>query len=205
MENFKQFYNKLNKAQKEAVDFINGPLLVLAGPGTGKTELLSIRASHIINQKEISPENILILTYTNAASKAMKERLVKILGRSGYDVQTGTFHSFANSVILESDEAVDYIQDKIQISDFEKVKLLEYILDNTDNIDSIRPFRAPYMYRTEIENRISELKKEGITPKAFEKYVSTIKPDDVYIEQKHLQRLHALARVYKLYEEYKTG
>jgi DNA helicase II / ATP-dependent DNA helicase PcrA len=205
MHNFKDYYDKLNKAQKEAVDFIHGPLLVLAGPGTGKTELLSIRAANIISIKGISPENILILTYTNAASKAMKERLVKILGRSGYDVQTGTFHSFANSVILEADEAVDYIQDKIQISDFEKVKLLEYILDNTDGIDPIRPFRAPYMYRTEIENRISELKKEGITPKAFEKYVSMIKPDDVYIEQKHLPRLHALARAYKLYEEYKTG
>jgi DNA helicase II / ATP-dependent DNA helicase PcrA len=205
MENFKQFYSKLNKAQKEAVDFIDGPLLVLAGPGTGKTELLSIRTANIISKKGISPENILVLTYTNAASKAMKERLVKMLGRSGYDVQTGTFHSFANSVILESDEAVDYIQDKIQISDFEKVKLLEYILDNTDGIDPIRPFRAPYMYRNDIESRISELKKEGITPKLFESHVSKMKPDGIYIEQKHLPRLLALSKVYKLYEEYKTG
>ena len=205
MNNFKEYYAKLNKSQKEAVDLTDGPLLVLAGPGTGKTELLSVRTANIISQKEISPENILVLTYTNAAAKAMKERLVKILGRMGYDVETGTFHSFANSVILESDEAANYIQDKIQISDFEKVKLLEYILDNTDGIDPIRPFKAAYMYRKEIEARISELKKEGISPKAFEKYVSKMKPDGIYIEEKHLPRINALAKVYKLYEEYKAG
>ena len=205
MDSFQEYYRKLNKSQKEAVDLTDGPLLVLAGPGTGKTELLSVRTANIISQKDLSPENILVLTYTNAAAKAMKERLVKILGRMGYDVETGTFHSFANSVILESDEAANYIQDKIQISDFEKVKLLEYILDNTDGIDPIRPFKAAYMYRKEIEARISELKKEGISPKAFEKYVSKMKPDGIYIEEKHLPRINALAKVYKLYEEYKAG
>jgi len=60
----------------------------------------------------------------------------------------------------ESEEAANYIQERIQITDLEKVKLLEYILDHTDGIDAIRPFRSPYTYRTEIENKISELKKD---------------------------------------------
>jgi len=205
MDCFLEFYNKLNSAQKEAVDFIDGPMLVLAGPGTGKTELLGVRAANIIRKKKAGPENLLILTYTNAAAKAMKQRLVKMLGRNGYNVEAGTFHSFANSVILASDEAVNYIQDRIQITDFEKVRLMEYILDNTDGIDAIRPFKAPYVYRSQIDKRISELKKEGITPKEFEAYVSKLKADDVYLEEKHIPRLKALAVCYKLYEEYKAG
>jgi len=205
MNNFATYYKKLNKDQKIAVDILEGPLLILAGPGTGKTELLSVRAANIIVEKKARPENMLILTYTNAAAKAMKERLVKILGPSGYDIETGTFHSFANSIILESDEAANYIQEKIQITDIEKVKALEYILDHTKGIDAIRPFRAPYVYRSQIERKISELKKEGITPKSFEASMADLKPDSVYIEDKHLARLKALARVYKLYEEYKNG
>ena len=205
MENLKKYYNKLNDKQKEAVDTTDGPVLILAGPGTGKTELLSVRASNIINQKKALPENILILTYTNTAAKAMKERLVKMLGPKGYEIEACTFHSFANSVILESEEAANYIQEKIEITDIEKIRALEYILDHTDGIDAIRPFRAPYTYRSEIEKRISELKKEGMTPEEFQRYADNIKKDDIYIQDKHLPRIKAFANVYKLYEAYKRG
>ena len=205
MSDFKKYYKNLNTNQQKCVDATDGPLLVLAGPGTGKTELLSVRAANIIEQKKALSENILILTYTNAASKAMKERLVKILGSSGYDIETGTFHSFANSIILESEDAANYIEERIQITDLEKVKLLEYILDHTDGIDAIRPFRAPYIYRRAIESKISELKKEGISTADFSKYINALKPDNIYVESKHLPRLKAFSKVYKLYEEYKLG
>jgi len=205
MDNFKEYYKKLNPSQKEAVDALSGPILVLAGPGTGKTELLSVRAANIIHSKKANPENILLLTYTNAASKAMKERLVKILGRQGYDIDTGTFHSFANSILVDSEEAASYVQEKIQITDIEKVKAFEYILDHTDGIDPIRPFKAPYIYRTVIERRISELKKEGIGPDEFARIALSLKPDESYLEKKHLPRIKALALVYKLYEQYKAG
>jgi len=205
MDKFEAYYKKLNQSQKKAVDITEGPLLILAGPGTGKTELLSVRAANILRKKEALPENLLILTYTNAAARAMKERLVKIVGNAGYDIETGTFHSFANSIILESEEAANYIQERIQITDIEKVKAVEYILDNTDGIDSIRPFRAPYIFRREIESRISELKKEGISPAEFQGLVSGLEPDGIYIESKHIPRLKALALVYKLYEGCKDG
>jgi len=205
MDSFKRYYNNLNSSQKKAVDATEGPLLILAGPGTGKTELLSVRAANILRKEEAYPENILILTYTNAAAKAMKERLVKIVGNAGYDIETGTFHSFANSIVLESEEAANYIQERIQITDIEKVKALEYILDQADGIDPIRPFRAPYIFRYEIEAKISELKKEGISPLEFEKQVSRLKPDGVYLETKHMPRLKALGIVYKLYEALKSG
>ncbi len=205
MDNFSKYYDKLNSMQKEAVDHVDGPLLVLAGPGTGKTELLSVRAANIIKQGKARPENILILTYTNAAAKAMKERLVKILGNSAYNIETGTFHSFANSIVLESEEAAEYIQERVQLTDLEQIKLLEYILDNTEGIDAIRPFRARYAHEGEIFKRITDLKREGVSPSRLEAIAAATKPDGAYIEEKHVERLKALATVYKLYEEYKSG
>ncbi len=195
----------LNEKQKLAAETLDGPVLVLAGPGTGKTELLSVRAANIIKAKKAKPENILILTYTNAAAKAMKERLVKILGPQAYDIETATFHSFANNVVLESDEAAEYIQERVQITDIEQIKLLEYILDNTEGIDKIRPFRAPYAFEREISQRITELKHEGVKPAQFAEMIEKTEPDGSYIEEKHIERLKALATVYKLYEEYKAG
>lgn len=195
----------LNEKQKLAAETLDGPVLVLAGPGTGKTELLSVRAANIIKAKKAKPENILILTYTNAAAKAMKERLVKILGPAAYNVETATFHSFANNIVLESEEAAEYIQERVQITDIEQIKLLEYILDNTDGIDKIRPFRAPYAFEREISQRITELKREGVSPARFAGIIEKTEPDGAYIEEKHIERLKALATVYKLYEEYKAG
>ena len=68
MEKFKTRYNKLNSAQKQAVDTIDGPLLVVAGPGTGKTELLSMRAANILRATDTLPENILCLTFTDSGA-----------------------------------------------------------------------------------------------------------------------------------------
>ncbi len=205
MTNFKRFYNELNSDQKRVVDMLEGPLLVLAGPGTGKTQLLSVRAANIIQKKKALPENILILTYTNAASKTMKERLAKTVGLSGYDVEVGTFHSFANSIILDSEEAANYIQERIQITDIEKVKAIEYILDHTEGILDIRPFNAPYSYADELQKRISELKREGVSPQEFLDYVKRLAPDGVYIEEKHIPRIKALAIIYSQYEKLKEG
>jgi len=205
MSSFEKFYRELNTEQRDAVDTIAGPVLVLAGPGTGKTQLLSVRAANIIRQKKALAENILILTYTNAAAKTMKERLRKIIGFKGYDVQVGTFHAFANSIILDSEEAANYIQERIQIEDIEAVKAIEYILDHSSGISHIRPFRAPYFYVKDVQKKISDLKREGVFPGEFLKHVEGIKPDGVYIEQKHIPRIKALAVVYDRYEKLKEG
>ncbi len=199
-------YTELNDKQRQAVDTIDGPLLVLAGPGTGKTQLLSVRARAILTRKKgILPENIMILTYTNAATKAMKERLAKVIGSEGYEIEVGTFHSFANSIIQESEEAANYVGDKIQMNEVEQVKAVEYALDHAQGVEEIRPFNAPYLYLNEALQKIGELKKDGIKPSDLEKYLSKHKQLDPYLEDKHAQRLKALARVYRMYEELKEG
>lgn len=204
-ENPPKFYTELNEKQRLAVDTTDGPVLVLAGPGTGKTQLLSVRAYSILKKKYILPENMLILTYTNSATKAMKERLAKVIGAEGYDIEVGTFHSFANSIIQESEEAANYVGDKIQMGEIEQVMAIEYILDHAKGVDEIRPFGAPYLYLGEILQKIGELKKDGITPKDFEHYLSGKKNLDPYLEDKHIKRLKSLAIVYKMYEEIKEA
>ncbi len=176
MSDYQRSYSQLNELQKKAVDTTEGPLLILAGPGTGKTELISVRAGAIAGSKRADPENILILTYTNSAAKTMKERLAKVMGRPGYDVEVSTFHGFANSIIQESEEAANYAGDKIQLGDIERMRVIEYILDNTKGLDEIRPFGAPYMYLKDLLSSISDLKKDSIRPSDLDSYLAEKNP-----------------------------
>ncbi len=203
MNSFQAHYSKLNDRQKEAVDATDGPLLVLAGPGTGKTQLLSVRAANILHKKKIDPENILILTFTNAAARAMRERLASILGHDGYNIVVETFHGFANSIVLESEGAISFIKDKIELGEVEKVRAIEYILDNTKGIRNLRPFGRPYMHRTEIEKRISELKNEGILPVDFIEQAARLVPNGVTLEDKNIASLKELGIIYDNYEKLK--
>ena len=95
---FQTRYKKLNTRQKEAVDATEGPVMVIAGPGTGKTELLSMRAANILQKTDTLPENILCLTFTESGATAMRERLVQIIGPAAYKIAIHTFHSFGTDV-----------------------------------------------------------------------------------------------------------
>lgn len=90
--------DKLNAEQREAVEYLDGPLLVIAGPGTGKTQLLSLRAANILSKRDVAPGNLLCLTYTDAGAEAMRKRLIELVGRDAYGIQVSTFHGFASSV-----------------------------------------------------------------------------------------------------------
>ena len=102
--NFKERYKELNKQQKKAVDTIDGPLLVIAGPGSGKTEILSLRVGKILQESQILASNILCLTFTEAASANMRNRLTKLIGQEGYRVAIHTFHNFCVEIIQKYPE-----------------------------------------------------------------------------------------------------
>ena len=89
----------LNDRQKEAVNITDGPLLVLAGAGSGKTKVLTTKVAHLIMDKGVNPENILAITFTNKAAKEMKERILDMVGVVGYQIQISTFHSFGLSIL----------------------------------------------------------------------------------------------------------
>src|SRR5574343_1613271 len=94
-EKFKKEYTKLNKEQREAVDTIEGPVMVIAGPGTGKTTVLTLRIANILLKTDTPASGILALTFTEAGAKAMKAKLREIIGDRALEVPIHTFHGFA--------------------------------------------------------------------------------------------------------------
>jgi DNA helicase-2/ATP-dependent DNA helicase PcrA len=98
-EAFQKAYNGLNSEQKRAVDTLEGPVLVVAGPGSGKTQILSLRVANILKETDARPSTILCLTFTDSAAANMRERLAKMIGREAYKVTIATFHSFCTDVI----------------------------------------------------------------------------------------------------------
>lgn len=99
MGKFETEYEKLNDEQKDAVDTLQGPLLVVAGPGTGKTQLLSMRVANILLKSDVYPDNILCLTFTNKATANMQERLLRLMGPEAHGVQVRTFHGLAAEIM----------------------------------------------------------------------------------------------------------
>src|SRR3989344_7616346 len=93
---FKRQYDQLNPEQKAAVDTIEGPVMVIAGPGTGKTQILSLRIANILRKTDADPSSILALTFTDSAAYSMRLRLQKIIGSHAYRTNIFTFHGFCN-------------------------------------------------------------------------------------------------------------
>ena len=201
---YSNYYNQLNDKQKAVVDNIEEHVVVLAGPGTGKTQVLSVRTANILKRTRVLPSNILILSFTNAAAGTIRERIVEIIGTDGYFVEVETYHSLANSIITESEEVSEIFGEKIELNDTERIKLIRHILNTLDNISEIRPFRAPYHYEKEIVKNINILKREGIMPDDFSKLLINISSDGKIIQEKHIPRLHQFSKVYKMYEDIKN-
>src|SRR3989338_2896463 len=97
--NFLSDYKKLNLKQKEAVDTIEGPVMVIAGPGTGKTTVLTLRIANILRKTDTPPDAILALTFTDSGVHAMRDKLTRLVGPAAYQVPIHTFHSFCNNAI----------------------------------------------------------------------------------------------------------
>ncbi len=163
---FLDLYSKLNPAQKEAVDTIVGPVMVIAGPGTGKTQILAMRIANILRNQDLqaNPSNILCLTFTESAVTAMRQRLISIIGSEAYYVRIHTFHSFCNDIIKENPEKFLTIN---PISDLEKIQIFNEIIDTLDPTSPIKPFGEPYLYRPDLINLVQTLKRESISTQAL--------------------------------------
>ena len=130
---FQEKYSILNPEQKEAVDTIEGPVTVVAGPGTGKTQILTLRIANILNiQGGGYADNILALTFTNAGVYAMRERLADFVGtETAYKVGIFTFHSFAEEQIKNNPEIFKRFAFSRPITDIEKIQIIEEILNKS--------------------------------------------------------------------------
>lgn len=160
---FEEAYSRLNAKQKEAVDNIDGPVMVIAGPGTGKTEILALRIANILLKTDTKPESILALTFTDAGSHAMKERLRRYIGEAAYKVAVHTFHSFASECIHRYPDAYPTIIGGRAATDIERFSIIEDII-NGGEFKELRPAGDPLYYVKKIPGAISDLKKEYVTP-----------------------------------------
>lgn len=156
-------YNKLNVAQKQAVDTIDGPVMVIAGPGTGKTELLSMRAANILRKTDTLPDNILCLTFTDSGANAMRERLTQIIGADAYKIAIHTFHSFGSEIINQNGQFFYQGAGFRPADELSSYQLLRTILDGLDyNNPLATKMNGEYTHMRDITSTISELKKSGL-------------------------------------------
>ncbi|MCX6712514.1 MAG: ATP-dependent helicase, partial [Candidatus Vogelbacteria bacterium] len=216
---FEEAYKRLNKAQKEAVDTIEGPVMVAAGPGTGKTQILALRIANILLKTDTKPENILAITFTESGVLSMRRRLAEIIGTPAYAVAINTFHGFCNDIIKDEPESFPNIIGATNITDVDQIRILEEILLN-EKLKELTTRNDPFYYLRAILSSINELKREGVS---FAKFQSEIKKslkefesiDDLYNEKgkyagqmkskyvdelKRLKKNGELGQVYEVYQ-----
>ena len=155
-----------NKKQKEAIDITEGPVMLLAGPGTGKTYTLTKRVEKMLS-KGIEPENILCLTFSDAASNEMKTRLIEKIGMNASGVNVSTYHSFCMDIIKQNPGDFELIDGFQMADDITKQALLKECIDEYSKNNKIEFLKDKwgnkYFYIQSIISAIETLKRERTT------------------------------------------
>jgi len=162
---FEESYSQLNTEQKQAVDRIDGPVLVLAGPGTGKTQLLSARVANILQTTDTDPSTITCLTFTVNATNNMRERLRSMIGSTANQVVIKTFHSLAADIISSNPQHFYAGATLNPVSDLAALEILQNIFDGLphNNPLAVR-YDDRYSYLGSAQNAIGKAKDAGLTP-----------------------------------------
>jgi DNA helicase-2/ATP-dependent DNA helicase PcrA len=217
---FKKAYKTLNKEQKQAVDAIDGPVMVIAGPGTGKTSILTLRIANILKQTDVGPDSILALTFTESGVHSMRRKLVDIIGPAAYRVGIFTFHSFCGEVIRRYPDCFERILGGHLATEVDKIKIVENVIKN-GKFPILKLFGSNFFYVRPALQAIQDLKRENTTPKDFRKILASQHEEfesipDLFHERgkykgqmkgryldlkKKLERNNELGRVYGEYEE----
>ena len=152
----------LNGMQREAVETVDGPLLVLAGAGSGKTKVLTTKIAYLVLEKDVSPYSILAITFTNKAAKEMRERVYNLLGRTAYNIQISTFHSFGLTILKRHYNELGLDKNFTIIDSEDSLAIIKKIVKDM-NLD-------PKLYSPKhIKNKISGAKNEMMDPDDYSK------------------------------------
>lgn len=213
MEGFSSIYQRLNPEQKRAVDTIEGPVMVLAGPGTGKTQVLTARIARILETAQVGPTNILALTFTQSAARNMQERLVRFIGPTGYGVRCTTFHSFCAEVIGQFPEYFPLVSRSSEaLGKLDTLQMMESIFTSLD-LPILKKAKAPHKYVREALKAISDYKREGFVPETLQKAVeqeqlaldqSDLSAAKLRTLQREIEKNGELVKIFTQYEEEKT-
>lgn len=176
--------DELNDVQKEAVTISDGPVLVIAGAGSGKTKVLTTRIAYLLNEKNVDPRSILAITFTNKAALEMKERVASMLGNVGRIIQISTFHSFGLLIIKENLEKFKLTREFTILDSDDTLLIIKKIMKDND-ID-VKQYNPKI-----IKSRISSAKNSMMSPMDLEKYSLTELDEKViFIYQKYEEKLH---------------
>jgi len=185
---FDAAYQQLNTQQQLAVNEIEGPVLVIAGPGTGKTQILAARIAQILTITDTMPESILCLTYTDAGTIAMRKRLLQFIGPDAYRVQVFTFHAFCNMVIQEN---LDYfgLKGLDAISELEQIAYVHEIIDSFGKDHPLKRYTGDVYFETgKLLALYETMKKEHWTPEHLaqkaDEYIADLPNRDEFIYKK---------------------
>jgi DNA helicase-2/ATP-dependent DNA helicase PcrA len=175
MTNFDQEFAKLNPAQKEAAENIYGPVIVMAVPGSGKTQLLSMRIGQILKTTDTLPSSILCLSFTEAAASNMRKRLFSLIGQQAHQVAFHTFHSFGSEVINQNPEEFFFGASFSPIDELGQYQILRNIFENLNWENPLRSYHPDqdFVYLSDTQNSIQKLKQAGISPEDLVQIIQT--------------------------------
>ena len=184
LQKYKDEYQKLNEKQRQAVDTIEGPVMVIAGPGTGKTQILAARIGKILLETDALPQNILCLTYTDAGAIAMRKRLLQFIGADAYKVNIHTFHGFCNEIIQQNLSLFEKSALN-PVSDLEQIQLYKTLIDNLPKNNLLKRYRGDVYYEIKnLQHLFSAMKREGWTPEyitgCIDQYLEKIKDEETF-------------------------
>ncbi len=160
MATYQEAYAQLNQAQKQAVNQIDGPVLVVAGPGTGKTQLLTTRIAHILATTDALPSNILCLTFTDAAAITMRRRLQAMIGQAAYDVTISTYHAFGSDLLQRYPQ---YFADVAELVPADALKIDQILRSVQAALPYKNPFKAEF-YLPDLKTLISDYRRALLSP-----------------------------------------
>ncbi len=179
MDSFETIYQSLNEQQKKAVDSIEGPVMVIAGPGTGKTQILATRIMNILETTDTLAQNILCLTYTEAGARAMQKRLISFMGNEAYKVNIHTFHGLCNKIISEYPERFSKRELRV-MDELERIELVQQLIDDLPHNSLLKDY-SDYIHnatRSQILSLWKYMKEENKGVDFFQYHIDRFKNDE---------------------------
>ncbi len=210
--------SKLNNEQKEAVTFDKGPLLIVAGAGTGKTTVLTHRIAYLIKEKGIKPEEILAVTFTEKAAREMEERVEKLLPFGYYDFWISTFHSFCDRILKRYGLSVGIPTNYKLLEQTGSWILIKKNFDKFNFLKEYRPLGNPTKFIEALVSHFGHCKNEGIYPENYLEHADSLKlnMDDIPVgsksvkskdkkdlsdKQKEYEMIKEVAEAYHVYQK----
>jgi DNA helicase-2/ATP-dependent DNA helicase PcrA len=193
VESYKQALGGLNPQQRAAVEQIDGPLLVIAGPGTGKTQLISTRVGYILDNTDTPADAILLLTFTEAGAQAMRDRLARLIGKPAYDVQINTYHAFGGEIFRQYPDFFEAAELTL-LEELGKDTLLRGIIAK---LPYSNPLKFADVFLNDIKGFISDSKRALLSPDDIRKIAASNLRTITYLNRTARPQLDRLEKISK--------